>query len=64
MIFLDFSCFYIGSGLMEIISEPQFSNGEEAKAYVKELRRILQCIGTCDGKMSGICILVSLHCTR
>ena len=38
---------------MEIISEPQITSGEEAKAYVKELRQILQTIGTCDGKMSG-----------
>ena len=38
---------------MEIISEPELSNGTDAAAYIRELRKILQTIETCDGKMSG-----------
>lgn len=39
---------------MEIVTEPDFRNGEEAAAFVKQLQSILQLIGTCDGKMEGI----------
>ena len=42
-----------GCGLMEIISEPELSNGTDAAAYIRELRKILLTIETCDGKMSG-----------
>ena len=38
---------------MEIVTEPDFTTGEEAASFVKELQLILQSIGTCDGKMSG-----------
>ncbi|XP_041359895.1 glutamyl-tRNA(Gln) amidotransferase subunit B, mitochondrial-like isoform X2 [Gigantopelta aegis] len=41
-----------GTGLMEIVTEPDFTSGEEAASFVKELQLILQSIGTCDGKMS------------
>ncbi|XP_072040235.1 glutamyl-tRNA(Gln) amidotransferase subunit B, mitochondrial-like [Amphiura filiformis] len=40
-----------GVGLMELVSEPDLHTGQEAGAMVSELRRILQCLGTCDGKM-------------
>lgn len=40
-----------GTGLMEIITHPDLSNGEEAAAFVKELQSILVAIGACDGKM-------------
>ena len=43
---------------MEIISEPQFTDGNDATAYVRELQRILQTVGTCDGKMSGMLVVV------
>ena len=38
---------------MELVSEPDMATGQEAGAMVSELRRILQCLGTCDGKMEG-----------
>lgn len=38
---------------MEIVSEPQMHTGLQAGSMVAELRRILQCLGTCDGKMEG-----------
>ncbi|XP_046549858.1 glutamyl-tRNA(Gln) amidotransferase subunit B, mitochondrial-like isoform X1 [Haliotis rubra] len=41
-----------GVGLMEIVTEPDFNNGEDAAAFVKELQLILQTLGTCDGKMA------------
>jgi len=44
----------VGVGLMEIITEPDFSSTVEAVSFVKELQLILQTIGTCDGKMEGM----------
>lgn len=40
-----------GVALMEIVSEPDMSSAEEAAAYVKKLRSIVRCLGTCDGNM-------------
>ena len=36
---------------MEIVSEPDLRSAEEAAAYVRKLRSILRCLGTCDGNM-------------
>ncbi|XP_029644270.1 glutamyl-tRNA(Gln) amidotransferase subunit B, mitochondrial isoform X1 [Octopus sinensis] len=41
-----------GMGLMEIVTEPDFKNGEEAAAFLKELQLLLMTLGTCNGKMS------------
>ncbi|KAF8818214.1 Asp-tRNA(Asn)/Glu-tRNA(Gln) amidotransferase subunit GatB [Rickettsia endosymbiont of Cardiosporidium cionae] len=46
---LDFN--RAGIGLMEIVSAPLISSAYEASEYVKNLRSILQYIGTCDGNM-------------
>ena len=40
-----------GVALMEIVSEPDMRNPEEAGAYVRKLRTILRYLGTCDGNM-------------
>jgi len=40
-----------GTPLIEIVSEPDISNSEEAVSYVKKLRSILKYIGVCDGNM-------------
>ena len=40
-----------GVALMEIVSEPDMRNSEEAGAYLKKLRTILRYLGTCDGNM-------------
>lgn len=40
-----------GSALMEIVSEPDIRSGDEAAAYIRKLRTILQYLGTCDGNM-------------
>ncbi len=40
-----------GIGLMEIVSEPDIRTIEEAALYVKKLRTLLRCLGTCDGNM-------------
>ncbi|HET7289114.1 MAG TPA: Asp-tRNA(Asn)/Glu-tRNA(Gln) amidotransferase subunit GatB, partial [Thermodesulfobacteriota bacterium] len=37
--------------LVEIVSEPDISNPEEAVQYLKKLRSILMYIGVCDGNM-------------
>lgn len=37
--------------LIEIVSEPDICNAEEAIAYVKELRKVLLYLGVCDGNM-------------
>ncbi|XP_076622256.1 glutamyl-tRNA(Gln) amidotransferase subunit B, mitochondrial isoform X2 [Colletes latitarsis] len=42
-----------GLPLMELVFEPDLSNGEEAAALVKELCLILQLINTCSCKMEG-----------
>ena len=38
---------------MEIVTEPELRSGEEAAAFVKELRAVFLKIGTCDCKMEG-----------
>lgn len=38
---------------MELVTEPDMSNGKEAAAFVQELQTILERIGTCNGKMAG-----------
>ncbi|MFN4311005.1 MAG: Asp-tRNA(Asn)/Glu-tRNA(Gln) amidotransferase subunit GatB [Ferrovibrio sp.] len=40
-----------GVALMEIVSEPDMRNSEEAGLYLKKLRTILRYLGTCDGNM-------------
>lgn len=40
-----------GVALMEIVSEPDIRSAEEAAAYVRKLRSIVRCLGTCDGNM-------------
>ena len=40
-----------GCALMEIVSEPDLRSAEEAALYVKKLRSILRCVGSCDGNM-------------
>ncbi|WPY00912.1 Aspartyl/glutamyl-tRNA(Asn/Gln) amidotransferase subunit B [Candidatus Trichorickettsia mobilis] len=40
-----------GIALMEIVTEPDMSSPFEAAEYVKKLRSILRCIGSCDGDM-------------
>ena len=50
----------IGIGLMEIITEPDFSSSEEAVSFVRELQLILQTIGTCDGRMEGLLCFITI----
>lgn len=40
-----------GVPLLEIVGRPDLANGEEARAYVSELRSILVAVGASDGKM-------------
>lgn len=40
-----------GTPLIEIVSEPDIRSGEEAVAYVKELRKTLIYLDVCDGNM-------------
>jgi aspartyl-tRNA(Asn)/glutamyl-tRNA(Gln) amidotransferase subunit B len=40
-----------GVPLLEIVSEPDIRNAEEAGCYLKTLRAILQYLGICDGNM-------------
>lgn len=39
---------------MEIVFQPDLTNGEEAAALVKELCLILQAINACNCRMEGI----------
>ena len=40
-----------GVALVEIVSEPDMRNGEEAFAFLTELRKLVRWIGVCDGNM-------------
>ncbi|MEE2774407.1 MAG: Asp-tRNA(Asn)/Glu-tRNA(Gln) amidotransferase subunit GatB [Pseudomonadota bacterium] len=40
-----------GVALMEIVSKPDIRGPEEAAEYLKNLRKILRYLGTCDGNM-------------
>jgi aspartyl-tRNA(Asn)/glutamyl-tRNA(Gln) amidotransferase subunit B len=40
-----------GVALMEIVSRPDIRSPEEAAEYVRKLRQIMRCLGTCDGNM-------------
>ena len=40
-----------GVPLIEIVSEPEMRSGEEAYAYVTELRKLVRYLGICDGNM-------------
>ncbi|NLF82545.1 MAG: Asp-tRNA(Asn)/Glu-tRNA(Gln) amidotransferase subunit GatB, partial [Candidatus Gastranaerophilales bacterium] len=40
-----------GVPLLEIVSEPDISSPEEAKAYMEELRNIVRYLGVCDGNL-------------
>lgn len=40
-----------GIALMEIVTEPDIRSAEEAQAFIKKLRSLLRCLGTCDGNM-------------
>ncbi len=41
-----------GTPLVEIVSEPDMSNAEEAVAFAKKLHAIVTSLGICDGEMS------------
>ena len=41
-----------GTPLIEIVSEPDMSNAEEAVAFAKKLHSIVTSLGICDGEMS------------
>ncbi len=40
-----------GVALVEIVTEPCISSGDEAAAYLTELRKMLRYLGVCDGNM-------------
>jgi aspartyl-tRNA(Asn)/glutamyl-tRNA(Gln) amidotransferase subunit B len=40
-----------GVPLLEIVSEPDLHTGEEAYAYLTELRKLVRWLGVCDGNM-------------
>ena len=40
-----------GVPLIEIVTEPDMRNGDEAYAYLTELRKLLRYLGVCDGNM-------------
>uniref|UniRef100_A0A2C9L0P0 Glutamyl-tRNA(Gln) amidotransferase subunit B, mitochondrial n=1 Tax=Biomphalaria glabrata TaxID=6526 RepID=A0A2C9L0P0_BIOGL len=42
-----------GIALMEIVTAPDISSAEEAAEFLKNLRSIMQFIGTCDGSMEN-----------
>ena len=44
---------------MEIVTEPDFTSGTDARAFVKELILILTLLETCRCKMEGIYLVAA-----
>lgn len=44
-------CNRAGVPLIEIVTEPDMHNGDEAAAYLTELRKMVRSLGVCDGNM-------------
>lgn len=44
-------CNRAGVPLIEIVTEPDLHNGDEAAAYLTELRKMVRTLGVCDGNM-------------
>lgn len=40
-----------GTALVEIVTEPDFRSGEEAYAFLSEMRKLVRYLGVCDGNM-------------
>jgi aspartyl-tRNA(Asn)/glutamyl-tRNA(Gln) amidotransferase subunit B len=40
-----------GVSLLEIVTEPDMETGEEAELFIQQLRRLVRCLGVCDGNM-------------
>lgn len=40
-----------GTPLLEIVTEPDLTTGEEAEQFIQEFRRIVRYLGVCDGNM-------------
>src|SRR5690554_6360912 len=40
-----------GTPLLEIVTEPDFRSGEEAYAYLNEIRQLVRYLDICDGNM-------------
>jgi len=50
----DFTCIDLnraGMPLLEIVTEPDLHSGDEAYAYLTELRKMVRWLGVCDGNM-------------
>ncbi len=43
-----------GTGLMEIVSEPDMRSPEEAAEYVRTLQSLLRSVGSSDGNMEQV----------
>ena len=40
-----------GTALVEIVTEPDFRSGDEAYAFLMEIRKLVRYLGVCDGNM-------------
>ena len=40
-----------GTALIEIVSEPEIADGDEAYQYISEIRKLVRYLGICDGNM-------------
>lgn len=40
-----------GTALVEIVTEPDFRSGDEAYAFLSEMRKLVRYLGVCDGNM-------------
>ncbi len=62
-IFIDLN--RVGVPLMEIVTEPDFKSAQEVVEYIKELRALLLCLGTCKCDMEAgnlrVDVNLSLH---
>lgn len=57
-----------GTALLEIVTAPDMKSAEEACSFIRELQRILKCLGVSDGAMEEgslrVDLNVSSHCDR
>ena len=51
-----------GTGLMEIVSEPDIRSPEEAGDYIRTLQSILRSIGASDGNMEQVLTVRRYSC--
>ena len=51
-----------GTALVEIVTEPDFRSGDEAYAFLSEVRKLVRYLGVCDGNMEEGSLRCDANC--